>query len=540
MSDETPAEPEARRQRSWWIGAVWAVPLAALFVVAYLGLQAAADRGIDVVVTFTSGEGVKPMDTKVMYQGIEAGHVTDVQLNADGHGVDVTLSLDPRAKPVLNAETQFWLVGAEPSIADIASLKAAIAGVTIGMAPGKGGPPTRRFIGLDQPPVIAPEAKGSHFTLFSRQLGSIGRATTIRYGGEEIGKVVETRLLGLDNFQVDIFIFAPYDDYVRPGAMFWIGAPLQLSLSGSTLQAIIAPASTVFSGAVDFDLPDTAKTAPRSPDGTVFRLYDTKALAAQGEPGPEVLYDFVFTGPAGDLVAGASVKLQGFEIGEVKTVRLAFNAQTGESYTAVTAALYPLRMQIGLLDAAQPDAIRNLTDAAIEKMLGKGYRAVLEQAPPLIGSHTIALAVQDNVGAAMLDRSGPNPLIPSGPPNADIGGIIEDVHQITARLKAIVSSPKIDDSLKHLDGTLASLDQAMAQVKPQIGPLLTKLNQAADQLTQTVEAANGVIGGKGGSEDSDLPGALHELTDAARSLRSLTDYLGRHPEAVLKGKVKEE
>jgi hypothetical protein len=42
------------------------------------------------------------------------------------------------------------------------------------------------------------------------------------------------------------------------------------------------------------------------------------------------------------------------------------------------------------------------------------------------------------------------------------------------------------------------------------------------------------------TEDSDLPGALRQLTEAARSLRSLSDYLGRHPEAILKGKVKEE
>ena len=35
-----------------------------------------------------------------------------------------------------------------------------------------------------------------------------------------------------------------------------------------------------------------------------------------------------------------------------------------------------------------------------------------------------------------------------------------------------------------------------------------------------------------------MPGALRQLTDAARSLRSLSDYLTRHPEAILRGKAK--
>ena len=52
-------------------------------------------------------------------------------------------------------------------------------------------------------------------------------------------------------------------------------------------------------------------------------------------------------------------------------------------------------------------------------------------------------------------------------------------------------------------------------------------------------AANGVLSGDGAAQGASLPGAIRELTDAARSIRSLTDYLGRHPEAVLKGKVKE-
>jgi paraquat-inducible protein B len=46
--------PKARSIHRRWPGLVWAVPLAALIVVGWLGLSAITERGIDVVVTFES------------------------------------------------------------------------------------------------------------------------------------------------------------------------------------------------------------------------------------------------------------------------------------------------------------------------------------------------------------------------------------------------------------------------------------------------------------------------------------------------------
>ena len=101
--------PQARARRGRWIGLVWAVPLAALLLVAFLGIRALAHRGIDVVVTFDDATGAKVDDTKVIYKGLESGTVTRIDLNKDGRRVDMTLRLDPRAEPFLNTNTKFWL-----------------------------------------------------------------------------------------------------------------------------------------------------------------------------------------------------------------------------------------------------------------------------------------------------------------------------------------------------------------------------------------------------------------------------------------------
>ena len=62
MSDRPPQDAEplrthATEKHGRWPGLVWAVPLAALLIVGYLGLRAFAQRGVTVVVTFSSAAG---------------------------------------------------------------------------------------------------------------------------------------------------------------------------------------------------------------------------------------------------------------------------------------------------------------------------------------------------------------------------------------------------------------------------------------------------------------------------------------------------
>ena len=171
------------------------VPARALLIVAYLGLQSLAERGFTVVVTFDSAEGAREGDTKVIYKGIQVGRVTDIELANDGQHVDLTLRLDAKLEAQLGPESKLWLVGSNPSLTDLRSLKAAVAGVSIGMAP-QPGPATRRFVGLSQEPAILPDAPGRTFRLDTDTLGSLRRGSTVSYRGDEVGTVVETQTTG--------------------------------------------------------------------------------------------------------------------------------------------------------------------------------------------------------------------------------------------------------------------------------------------------------------------------------------------------------
>ena len=69
----------------------------------------------------------------------------------------------------------------------------------------------------------------------------------------------------------------------------------------------------------------------------------------------------------------------------------------------------------------------------------------------------------------------------------------------------------------------------------QVGPLLQRLNAAAEQLRGTL-----MVLGNNPAAGNDLARTLAELKDAARSIRVLADYLERHPESLLRGKEASE
>ncbi len=555
MTDQ-PERTEAVERRGRWPGLVWAVPVAALLLVGYLGLRAFAERGVDVVVTFANSGGARVGDTKVIYQGVESGRVTKISINPDGKRVDMVLRLTPLAKPAMRAGTQFWLVGAKLSLTDVSSLKAAVSGVSIGSAPGSG-PPTRRFDGLMSPPPVLPDTPGRAFSLTAERIGQIRADSGVFYHGLQVGKITTIKLHDARSFDVLIFLDAPYDRLVRPDSLFWVAAPFQVTLSGASVTAQLAPGSAPLAGGIEFDTSAKAATEPASDPPRPFVLYPDQGRAIAGGRGPQVAYHLDFRGPVGGLDEGAPVNLAGRQIGAVKDVGFALDPRTGQVSQPVTITIRPERLNLrGPTPPLNADW-RPVTDAAMARLVARGYRVRLSQNPPLIGPSFVDLSLVRGARAAGLDHDSAETGLPTvastdvtgltdrasrildkvdAVPIAEIG---ENVRRLTAKLDRLAGSPQVSSSLAHLNGTLTQVDQLMSEVRPQVGPLIGKLNTVADQLGQTAASANGVLSGEGARQDAGLPGAIRELTDAARSIRALTDYLGRHPEAVLRGKAKE-
>ena len=378
--------PPTALRRTVWPNLVWVIPILASLIVGYLGVKAVLNRGEVITVTFNKAAGAKPGETQVLYQGIQAGRLLSIEPNADGQRLDFRLRLVRAAKNGLNTNARFWLIGANPNLTDLSSLKAVVDGVAIGYAPGYGGEPTDRFQGLDEAPLMLPGDKGTRYTLRAHTLNSIHEGSLVLFHGQTIGKAIQVEFdanegYGNVGFRLGIFIYRPYDALIRPGDRFWKITPMHLSFAGGGISANLAPLNTLLAGGIDLEIDTAAPNARQSPPGAEFTLYSSHVAARQGLSGPTVKYEFAFDAAAGMLDETSAVTLLGFQIGEVESTRLTYDSRTGAPYAIVTAMLYPQQMNLlpGPSTPGRPADWRAVTDAALKRLIQAGFRARLRQ-----------------------------------------------------------------------------------------------------------------------------------------------------------------
>lgn len=549
-----PSRSDAREIRTRWPGLVWAVPLAAAIIVAYLALTSFAHRGVNIVVVFDRAAGARAGETPVIYKGVRVGRVTKIRVSHDARHVEMTLRMMPETRDVLRDGARFWLIGASPNLADLSSLRAVVSGVSIGASPGTGAP-RRRFVGLEEPPPVPPDVVGTPYVLEGAAIGSTRPGAGVYYHGLEVGKVTRVALRQPDRFQLTIFVTAPYDRLVKPGSRFFSVKALQIQFDGSGITGELGPGSSPLTGGVEFETPEPYSNAPQSPAGTLFQSYPDAAQAESAPTGRGVRYQARFHKAGGVLRDGAPVVLAGFPIGRVVDHRLATDPLGADVSGVVTLEIEPANL--GLSVAGGEADRRRRTDQLLLGLVRHGYRLQLAQNPPFIGATGLELRQVLHPGAYSPAPVGQVTALPtaetanfgdlSEKANAALGAVdavpIEaigrDVRQVTKQLSVLVSSPEVRDGLKHLDATLASLDEITGAAKPKVGPLVDNLTVAAEQMQVLARSANKIVSGQGAAQDASLPDAIRQLTEAARSLRSLADYLDRHPEAVLKGKEPE-
>jgi paraquat-inducible protein B len=195
MNDEkrtSAARAMAKIRQSWWPGWIWAIPIAVLIVVGWLGLRALTSGGTDITIVFDDTHGLSKEGSTISYRGTQVGTVTGVTLTDDGNAVNVSANIDDSAARFLRSETRFWLSGAHPSISNLSSLKSILAGPTIVMDPGPG-KKTTHFEGLARKPIRpAADARGQPFHVsFAGAVGTLRRGDPVKFRGFTVGEVEE-------------------------------------------------------------------------------------------------------------------------------------------------------------------------------------------------------------------------------------------------------------------------------------------------------------------------------------------------------------
>jgi paraquat-inducible protein B len=526
--------PSARIRGRSWFAWIWLVPLLAAALVATLAIRALAERGPLITISFADAEGLEAGETKIRHKDVDLGTVESIHLSSDMSQVIVQARMRRSVSEHLSSTTRFWIVRPRVSVGGVSGLSTLVSGSYIEMYPALG-EAQRQFIGLAEPPIPTPDIPGHAFTLRAENLGSLIAGSLISYRGVPVGEVQGFTLGGAGKgISIHAFVRAPYDKYVNSQSRFWNSGGVEVSVGAQGVRFRAASWQELISGGLSFDTPDSALQEVPSVGGTPFRLYDNEGDAKRDPRGRTLVYRVDLPDGSNDIGLGTSVQLLGVEVGQVTQSSLQYDEAKESLLTRVTLEIDPSRVEItpaaagSGLDPAAQFAPR------LSKLVQRGLRAHLAAANFLTGTKVVALDMVHDAPPAHIDMVDGYARIPSTKA-ADIAQVLASAQSALAHIDAATAGPQLGHAIVELDRTLSNLDRITAEVEPQIKPLLSSLHDTVEAAQHTMHSADNVLG-NGAASGTDLPRLIAELAEAARSLRDLSSYLERHPEALIRGR----
>ncbi len=547
------------------VSLVWLVPLVAVVVGAWLVYKTYAEQGPTITIQFANAEGLEVGKTHVKYLDVSVGIINQVRLAKDGAYVEVEAEMVKGSKSKLHDATRFWVVRPRIEGTKISGIGTLLSGAYIGMDPGEaGGAAKRFFVGLDEPPKLLSHRKGTLYKLQAPRLGSISLGAPVYFRQIAVGDVVFQNLAP-DHGHVDIefFINAPHDQFVRTSSKFWNASGVSLEATSEGVNLEMESLASLVSGGIAFDSPD-AVDARQAPEGAVFTLYDSEEQSKEKPIVTTYPYLVYFADSVRGLSLGAPVEFRGIRFGTVKDIRLTAGADAGEAKIAVLLDMEPERLAVysGIEISQTTEEFLN----SAKEMVAKGFRAQLQTGNLLTGKLFVDFDYHPDAAPAEVYFEDDYPVLPSLP--TTLSGITDNLSGILAKLEALplaeigrhveetaaganrlVNGTDLKEAMAHLNDTLAKADALMATLNSRADPLLASATRVSTGAEGLVEAAKGAASQAEAtldafeniaSDDSpigrELLRTLNELAGAARAIRLMAEYLERHPEALLKGK----
>ncbi len=233
------------------------------------------------------------------------------------------------------------------------------------------------------------------------------------------------------------------------------------------------------------------------------------------------------------LSPGAPVDFRGVIVGQVRSIGIEFQRDKKAFRMPVVVELYPSRM--GFRERDVQDT--NRRHEIIAGLLKRGMRAQLRTGNLLTGQLYVALDFFPKAPPANVDLNAPIPEFATTPGTFD--QLQAQVGDIVNRIDKVPFDQIGEDlrkSVAALNVTLASADELVKQLNGDVAP---QVLAALQDARKTLSTANGTLSSDAPLQQ-DTRRMMQELTRTATSLRILTDYLERHPEALLRGKPEKE
>ena len=531
---EALAVPKARRP----LPVVWLIPLVAALVGGWLAAKTILERGATITIAFASAEGIEPGKTRIKYKHVDVGQVTTVALARDGTGVLVTAEMVKEVDPYLVEDTRFWVVRPRIAGGQVSGLGTLLSGSYIGMEPGHSGEHAHEFTALKVAPIVTGDLPGRQFVLRTPNLGSLDIGFPVYFRRIQVGQILAYEL-DEDGTSVTlkVFIHAPYDRHVGPNTRFWQASGIDLSVGASGVSLQTEGLFAVALGGIAFETPAGHDGEAQAVPNTEYLLFEDRAAAMRQPDTRGVRYAMVFNESVRGLAVGAPVDFRGIPLGEVLSIEVELDAKTNEIRIPVEVVLFPDRLRARNRGDAAPQDPKAVVDA----LVAQGFRAQLRPGNLLTGQLFVTLDVFPNARKVAVDWSADPPVLPTVPGNlAQIEATLMSVAKKLDALPVEQIAAELRQSLASLDRLLASADKAVRRVDdkvaPEVAATLQETRETLAAAKRAMKAATDSTLAADSALQAEAREALRELTRAAQSLRSLTDYLERHPESLIRGK----
>lgn len=533
MTDETqePEVPSTLRIRRR-LPTVWLIPLVATIIGLWLAFNAYVSKGPTFIVTFRNGDGLEAGRTLIKCKDVEVGKVKTLKLSHDRSKVEVTAELTRDASELLSENSRFWIVRARVSTSGVSGLGTLLSGAYLSMDPGEPGKASRRFEGLETPPIVTSRQEGRLFTLRAEKLGSMSIGSPVYFRQIPVGDVAGFDLQkdGKSVF-IQVFIRAPYDKLVHKDTRFWNVGGVDVSLDSNGIRMSSDSIIDLLLGGVAFENPVSLEATAPVPKDHLFALYASHERIYDKVYQDRHYYVLDFNESVRGLTRGASVEFRGIKVGQVEDLKLEFHAKKLEVHVPVLIAIEPERLSV--LGGGSLTSM----DAVVEKLVARGLRAQLKMGSLLTGSLFVDLDFYPQAPPRSMLLKGSYREIPTIP--TTMGALVSNLTKFLDRLQKL--------PLEEITGELKTSIPALRETLQQATALMRHLDketapqaQATLAQAQTAMAALEKALGSEAPIQQDLRRALEEFAKASRALRDLADTLERNPEALVWGKKEEK
>lgn len=298
---------------------------------------------------------------------------------------------------------------------------------------------------------------------------------------------------------------------------------LRLDSSGFKLNT--QSLATVILGGIAFQSPPGQGNGDTAPNNTVFRLGSDQADAMREPDGEPLQVVMNFNQSLRGLAVGAPVDFRGIVLGEVTHIGIDFDPKTKNFRMPVTANIYPERLGRRFretIESKGEPARREI----LERLVQHGLRGQLRTGNLLTSQLYVSLDFFPKAPAVKIDPSRVPAELPTVP------NTLDELQLQVADIAKKLDKVPFDQIGANLNHALANADKLFRQLDTEVAPQARDTLSAAKQTFSTAEATLQ----QDSPLQSDVRGALKELTRTLQSLNALSDYLERHPESLLKGK----